>query len=198
MKAFAVLAATAALIASPALAQSTDGQLSSTSSTGTFDVNVTVVPMVKVSGLDPITLNIDPATIASNFGTTSGRTQFCVYSNVNAAGDYNAQVTGLASGDNGNPYGLTGATTGTILPHTVGYWDNANYSSTGALFMRNSIVRPSITTKNGQARATTLDCTNGGLGGSNASIQVAVRNPVALAALADTYRGTLNVTVSVP
>lgn len=195
---FLAAAAAAALAASPAAAQSVDGALSSTSSTGTFDVTVNVDEMVRVSGLDALTLNIDPATLASNFGSTSAITQFCVYSNVDAAGSYNVQVTGAPGDGLGNPYGLTGVDTGTRLDHTVGYWDNATYNSVAATFMRSSTVRASENTRNGQARSTTTDCSSNGLGGSNSSIRVTVRNANAIAALADTYEGTLSVIVSVP
>jgi|GEM_PF-1507236 len=197
MKKLIFTAAALALFAGAAHAE-TDGVLSATSSTGTFDVSATVVPMVRISGLDDITLTIDPATLASNFGTTSGRTQFCVFSNVDAAGAYNVQVLGAAGDGLGNPYGLTGQDQGGQLNHTVGYWDNAAYNSVAAQFMRPSITRASINTRNGQARATTTDCSSNGLGGSNASINIGIRNAEAIAALADTYTGTLTVVVSVP
>lgn len=194
MKKLIIAAAMTALTAGVANAAPVDGALSSTSSTGSFDVSVNVAPMVRVSGLDDIALTINPTVLASNFGSTSGITQFCVFSNVDAAGSYNVQVTGNPGDGLANPYGLTGQTSGTRLDHTVGYWDNATYNSVAATFMRSSIVRASENTRNGQARATTTDCA----GGSNSSIRVTVRNANAIAALADTYTGTLNVVVSVP
>ena len=197
MKKLLIAAAASALFAGAAQAQ-TDGALSTTSSTGTFDVSAEVVPMVRISGLDDIDLTIDPATLASNFGSTSGTTQFCVFSNYNALGAYNVRVVGAASSDTGNPYALTGGSTGTTLNHTVGYYDNATYSSTAATFMRNSLTRASENTRGGQARSTTTDCSSNGLGGSNSSLRVTIRNPQAIAALADTYAGTLDVVVSVP
>lgn len=195
MKAVLIAASMLALSAGAAAAQ--DGPLSSTSSSADFDVTATVVKMVRVSGLDDITLTIDPATLASNFGTTNGRTQFCVFSNVDALGSYNVQVTGDAGDGLANPYGLTGASTGTKLNHTVGYYDAAAYNSVAAQFMRSSTVRASKNTQAGQVRATTTDC-SGALGGSNSSINVGIRNAQAIAALADTYTGQLTVTVSVP
>lgn len=196
MKKLIIAAAVSALFAGAAQAQ-TDGTLG-TSSTGTFDVTATVVPMVRISGLDDINLTIDPATLASNFGTTNGRTQFCVFSNVDAAGSYNVRVLGEAGDGLANPYGLQGQTTGTKLNHTVGYYDAAAYSSTAAQFMRQSTVRASLNTRAGQQRATTTDCSGNGLAGSNSSINVGIRNAQAIAALADTYEGTLTVVVSVP
>lgn len=190
-------AAASALFAGAAHAQ-TDGSLSGTTSIGSFDINATVVPMVRISGLDNITLTIDPATLASNFGTTNGRTQFCVFSNVDAVGSYNVQVLGDTGDGLGNPYGLTGVGTNTKLNHTVGYYDAATYNSVAALFMRQSIVRLSQNTQAGQQRATTTDCSGNGLNGSNSSINVGIRNAQAIAALADTYQGTLTVVVSVP
>lgn len=199
MKKILLTAAAFALVAGAAHAQ-TDGALSQTSSTGTFDVNATVVPMVRISGLDNISLTIDPATLSSNFGTTSGITQFCVFSNVDAAGTYKVRVLGDAgnAGDFSNPYGLTGTSTGTVLGHTVGYHDNAAYHSVNATFMRQSSNLTKINTKDGQARSTTTDCSGNGLGGSNSSLRVGIRNTNAIAALADTYTGTLSVVVSVP
>lgn len=197
MKKLIVTTAALVLFAGAAQAQ-TDGALSSSSSTGTFDLTATVAPMVRVSGLDDITLTIDPATLASNFGTTNGRTQFCVFSNVDAAGSYKVQVLGRNGDGRANPYGLAGQNTGTQLNHTVGYWDASTYNSVSALFMRPSITRASINTQGGQARATTTDCSSNGLGGSNASINVGIRNTEAIAALADTYAGELTVVVSVP
>jgi hypothetical protein len=188
-------AAVSALFAGAA--QAADGSLGNTSS-GTFDVTATVAPMVQVTGLSDITLSIDPASLRSNWGTTNGRTTFCVFSNVTAAGSYNVQVLGETGDGRANPYGLIGQTTNTKLLHTVGYWDNAAYNSIDALFMRQSIVRSSVNTRNGQQRATTTNCSENGLGGKNASINVGIRNPIALAALADTYKGTLTVVVSVP
>jgi len=197
MKKFLFAVAATALLSGTAYAAPTDGTLGTTS-TGSLDVQVNVAPMVSIRGLDDITLNINPATLASNFGHTDGRTQFCVYSNANAAGGYQVNVSGVASSDTANPYALAGATSGTTLNHTVGYYDNATYNSVAASFMRNSLTKEMENTRGGQSRATDLDCASGGLGGSNASLQVSVRNAVALAALADTYRGTLQVTVSLP
>lgn len=195
MKKLLLATAVAALFAGAANAQ--DGTLGTTS-TGGFEVTATVVPMVRISGLDDISLTIDPATLASNFGTTNGRTQFCVFSNVDATGAYNVRVLGSAPGDNANPYGLAGATSGTQLNHTVGFYDAAAYNSIAATFMRPSTQRASMNTRAGQARATTTDCSANGLGGANASINVGIRNSVAIAALADTYAGDLTVVVSVP
>lgn len=194
MKKLIIAAAMTALTAGVANAAPVDGALSSTSSTGSFDVSVNIAPMVRVSGLDDIALTINPTILASNFGSTSGYTQFCVYSNVDTIGSYNVQVQGVASSDTGNPYALAGSQPGTSLNHTAYYWDGATHNSVGATFMRNSTLRPSINTQDGQARATTTDCA----GGSNSSLRVMVRNPQAIAAVAGTYTGSLNVIVSVP
>ncbi|VWX60613.1 hypothetical protein [Sphingorhabdus sp. 109] len=189
-------AALAAMASGTANAAPTDGVLSDTASTGTLDVNVTVVPMVSIRGLDDVSLTIDAATIASNFGSTSGISQFCVFSNADAAGSYKVTVNGNAGDGLGNPYGLNGAATGTQLNHTVGYYDAAAYNSIAADFMRPGLQFSMENTRDGQARATDLDCTNAG--GQNSSLRVTVRNSEALAALADTYTGTLSVVVAVP
>lgn len=190
-----IAAAIAAAASAPASA-ATDGVLSGTTSTGTLAVNVKVDPMVSIRGLDDISLTIDAATIGSNFGTTSGISQFCVYSNANAAGGYKVSVNGLNGDGLANPYGLAGASTGTQLNHTVGYYDAATYNSVAATFMRPNVQKSMENTRAGQARALDLACAN--TAGQNASLRVGIRNSVALAALADTYTGTLSVVVAVP
>lgn len=195
-KSLLLAAAALAVMASGTANAATDGSLSGTSSTGTLDVNVTVDEMVRVSGLDDLTLTIDAATIASNFGSTSAISNFCVFSNVDALGTYNVTVGGNAGDGLGNPYGLTGTSTGTQLNHTVGYHDGGTYNSIAAEFMRpTGLTFTKTNTSDGQTRATDPDCVNVG---DNSSLRVTVRNPVALAALADTYTGTLSVIVSVP
>ncbi|WP_432770135.1 MAG: hypothetical protein HEQ22_05155 [Sphingopyxis sp.] len=188
-------AALAAAVAMPASA-ATDGVLSDTSSTGTLDLNVQIVPMVSIRGLDDLSMTINAATIGSNFGSTSAISQFCVYSNADALGTYKVSVNGTNGDGLGNPYGLTGAATGTQLNHTVGYYDAATYNSIAATFMRPNVQKTMENTRASQARATDLDCTNAG--GQNSSLRVTVRNTNALAALADTYTGTLSVVVAVP
>lgn len=197
MKKLLTAVAAAALFATAANA-ATDGTLSDSTSTGTFDINATVVPMVSIRGLDDLSMTINAATLASNFGHTDARTQFCVFSNADALGSYKVSVNGPAgtAGDYANPYALSGTTTHNNLDFTVGYWDNATYNSVGATFMRPGVQHAMENTRNGQTRATDLNCSN--TGGSNASINVGIRNAVALAALADAYTGTLSVVVSVP
>jgi hypothetical protein len=191
----AILGAAVALgFASPSIA-ATDGSLSDSDSSGTLDLDVTVVPMVSIRGLDDLSMTIDAATIASNFGSTRAVTQFCVFSNADALGSYKVTVDGTPGDGLGNPYGLTGTATGTQLNHTVGYYDAATYNSVGATFMRPGVEKTMENTRDGQSRATDLNCTNAG--GQNSSMSVTIRNANALAALADTYTGTLSVVVSV-
>jgi hypothetical protein len=190
------IAAALTSIASVPASAAVDGALSGTASTGTLNVNVQVDPMVSIRGLDDISLTIDAATIGSNFGSTSGLSQFCVYSNADALGSYKVSVNGTNGDGLGNPYGLTGSATSTQLNHTVGYYDAATYNSVAATFMRPNVQKAMQNTRAGQARATDLTCSNAG--GQNASLRVTVRNANALAALADTYTGTLSVVVAVP
>lgn len=190
-----IAAALVAAVSAPASA-ATDGTLGNPTSTGQLNVNVKVDPMVSIRGLDDISLTIDAATIGSNFGSTSGLSQFCVYSNADALGSYKVTVNGTAGDGLANPYGLTGGATSTKLNHTVGYYDAAAYNSIAATFMRPNVQHSMINTRNAQPRATDLNC--GNAGGQNASLRVTVRNEVALAALADTYTGTLSVVVAVP
>lgn len=182
-----------------AASANTDGKLDDSSSTGSLNVQATIVPMVQISGLDDLTTTINAAQLASNFGTSTMRSQFCVYSNADALGSYKVNVTTTTpSTDTGNPYALQGTTTKSSLDYSVGYYDAATYNSTSAKFMRPSLTAAMQNTRDGQTRATDTTCTAGGLSGSNSSLQVGIRNAVALAALADTYTGTLNVVVSVP
>ena len=189
-----LLAAVAALaMATPAMA-STDGVLSDTSSTGTLDITATVAEMVSIRGLDDLTLNINAAAISGPSSHAAiAQSNFCVFSNVDAAGSYNISATGTPSGDSGNPFALAGATTGTNLNYVVHLSDeklvNDNQVQPGQVLSYTN-------TAGGQTRATDLNCSNAG--GENASVSVRVRDVVALAALADTYTGTLTVTVSVP
>ena len=198
-KILSVAAVAAIALMSSAAQASTDGQLSDSTSTGTLALNVRVVPMVSIRGLDDVNMTIDAATLTSNFGHTDARSQFCVFSNADADGAYKVSVnttTPGTAGDYANPYGLVGGSSGTQLDYTVGYYDSASYSSTAATFMRPGTQHAMMNTRGGQSRATDLDCSN--TGGQNASLNVGIRNAVALAALADTYTGTLSVVVSVP
>ncbi|WP_454884406.1 hypothetical protein [Sphingomonas oryzagri] len=190
--------AAAALLGTAANA-STAGNLDDRSSSGSLNIQATIVPMVQISGLDDLSTTINAAQLASNFGTSTMRSQFCVYSNADTLGSYKVNVTTTTpSSDTGNPYALQGTATHSNLDYTVGYYDAATYSSTGAKFMRPSLTAAMQNTRDSQARATDTTCTAGGLGGANSSLQVGIRNAVALAALADTYTGTLNVVVSIP
>ncbi|MFC3786130.1 hypothetical protein GGR90_001701 [Sphingopyxis italica] len=195
-KSVLLFAAVMVAAASAPASAATDGTLSGSASTGTLNLNVQVDPMVSIRGLDDISLTIDAATIGSNFGTTSGISQFCVYSNADALGSYKVSVNGLNGDGLGNPYGLSGNSSGTQLNHTVGYYDAAAYNSIAATFMRPNVQKTMENTRAGQNRATDLACSN--TGGQNASLRVGIRNSVALAALADTYTGTLSVVVAVP
>lgn len=195
----AFAAATAAL---PALAQTNagtitgpgvDGQLSTSSSTGSFDVNAVIEPMVRISGLDNLTIKPTPAQLTSQYNSfTDGTTKFCVYSNINADGDYKIQVTGQP-GTGGAPYSLSGP--GGTLNHLVYVSDDINnpLKPGGAGWTSNNTVKTYKTTAGGLPRPTALNCP----AGENASVYVRLMNADVLAAQAGTYTGTLTVIVSV-
>src|SRR3546814_9474301 len=79
--------------------------------------------------------------VCSSDLTTSGISQFCVYSNADALGSYKVSVNGLNGDGLGNPYGLSGNSSGTQLNHTVGYYDAAAYNSIAATFMRPNVQK---------------------------------------------------------
>src|SRR3546814_17054134 len=136
--------------------------------------------MVSIRGLDDISLTIDAATIGSNFGTTSGISQFCVYSNADALGSYKVSVNGLNGDGLGNPYGLSGNSSGTKLNHTVGYYDAAAYNSIAATFMRPNVQKTMENTRDGQKRETEPACSH--TCGQNTQLTIAFRNTGSLAA----------------
>lgn len=192
MKKLAILAAVgAALVSAPAMAQ--DGVLSDSTSNASLDISATVVPMVSIRGLDDMTFLINAAAISGpSSAAVIGNSTFCVFSNADAAGTYRIKAEGSGVG---NAYALAGGTTSTALPYVVHLKDTDTASPNGS-FAATGVYKTFTNTAGGESRATDLDCSNAG--GTNAGVSVRVMDAAALAALADTYTGTLTVTVSVP
>ena len=189
MKKLLLAAVCAATFAAPAFA-ATDGSLSTTSSSGTVTFTTNIPNMVRVSGLNDMTINVTPAMLTEPYHSREDASDnFCVYSNAGANGNYKMSVSATPLGGN---FALTG-------PGSLRYliWlsdDPANQfkhnAHPGSSFA-------SATTAGGLARPATLDCSDVS-GGANASIHVGVDDTDLLAAVAGTYSDTITVTVSVP
>lgn len=191
MKKLAFAAATAVLaVSSPAFA-ATDGALSTTSSTGTVQLNVNIPKMVRVSGLNDLTINVTPAMLTEPYFSREDATDtFCVYSNNGADGAYSMAVSANAGPGGDTPFALTG--TGGSLPYAI--WTSDNVGSQFKSFRFNGSNTSYISNGDGAGRRTTLDCS--GLG-DNASIKFGVKDSNLIAAQAGTYTDTVTVTVSV-
>jgi len=87
----------------------TDGSLAATS-TGDFDINLTLGSLIQISSLDDMTLTYTPGAAATN--TES----FCVYTNA-ASGTY--EVTASSANENAGAFRL--ANGGNFIPYTLEY-----------------------------------------------------------------------------
>ncbi len=184
LKKLVVGAALAVLSVGVAHAQPTDGTFGSTS-TGSFSVNATLDPVVRVSRLDNLTFNIGAAFLNGSNPNINDRFDYCVYSNVSSAGTYKLSVNGGTPGA-GNAWLLTGPN-GT-LPFFVNSRDGVTERQlgNGDLFTFSSAARHS-------ARPNTGDCSDTG---ENTQIIVAIRRADILAANAGSYTGVVQVIAS--
>jgi hypothetical protein len=190
-----LLAATASLAFAGAANAATDGSLSSTSSSGSFNVTANIPALVQVSGLSDQTINVTVADLTNQYFSTVDTVQkFCVYSNNGADGDYSVSVSGLAG--KVAPYALVGATA--LSPQLGMYvWvsDDPNNALAGGGkgYSYNGDVHTGYkTTTGGGARPTTVNCG----GNPDASLDVRLNVADILAVTEGTYKGTLTVTVS--
>lgn len=183
--------AASALLSAPVMA-ATDGSLSTSSSVGTVDFTTVIPPLVKISGLTDMQINVTPAMLTNPyFSRQDAESQFCVYSNIGVDGGYSLKVDGTAGVSGG--FGLTNSGAGTAtLDYSVWVSDNVNDSFKNFTWPGN--VEPAYkTTAGGKARPATTDCSDVG---KNALVHVGVDNSKILAATAGTYKGTLTITVS--
>lgn len=193
-KVFGFAAAMVALSASPAFAQSAgDGALSETSSVARFNVTTNIPQMVRISGLEDITLNVTAASVASATGAQNVGQRFCVYSNSTSAGLYKLTVDGQSGSELNTgeaKFSLTGPDS-TQLSFALWASDRASdaYAKGTAT---PGVAKNMQTTAGGQTRPTTLNCN----GTENASMNVRFTNARILAALAGSYTGTLTFTVA--
>lgn len=180
------LGAAVALLAAGAAQAQTNGTFGTTS-TGTFEIDATLQPVVRVSGLDNLNFTIGAAFLNGSNPNVNDRFDYCVYSNVSSAGTYRLSVDGGTPGT-GNAWLLTG-TAGT-LPFFV---NNSDYSSGS-----NNQMGPGDTftfRANGRtgARPNTVGCSDTG---ENTRITVAITRDDILAANAGAYEGTVRVIAS--
>lgn len=191
MKKFAFAAATAVLaISSPAFA-ATDGALSTTSSTGTVQLNVNIPKMVRVSGLNDLTIDVTPDALTEPYHSREDATdKFCVYSNDGANGAYSMAVSATAGPEGSSPFALTGAGS-TKLPYAI--WTSDNVGNEFKDFRFNGLTTSYASNADNAGRRTTLDCS---VQGNNASIKFGVNDSDLVAAQAGTYTDTVTVTVS--
>lgn len=194
MKKFIAIAAAAAVFASPAMA-ATQGTLSDGSSSGSVTVTANIAPMVRISGLNDLTMTINAASVLNPSSSAAIEIEnFCVYSNADANGSYKIRVDG-AAGTAAQRFGLTG--TGGTLNYAVHLLQTAGTNPNGSLVTSSGQVKDFQNTAGGQARATDTTCSNVA-GGNNAGLSVRVSDTDALAAIAGSYTGVLGVVVSVP
>ena len=179
----------AAVIASPALAQ--DGTLGSSSS-AEVDITTTIPKLVRISGLQDITLNATATDLANTSGAYNRGQTFCVYSNDTTNGLYKLTVNGQAGAELNTgeaKYSLSGPE-GQTLSFALWTSDIANDVYAGGT-RRPGQAQNGRTTAGGQQRTTTLNCN----GTENASMNVRFTNARILAAVAGTYTGTLTFVV---
>jgi hypothetical protein len=189
MKKIAFAAATAVLAMSAPAFAATDGALSTTSSTGDLQLNVNIPKMVRVSGLNDLTIDVTPAMLTEPYFSREDATdKFCVYSNDGADGAYSMTVSGTAGPGGDTPFALNGPAP---LPYAIWTSDNTNQFKS---FRFNGSTTNYLSNGDGNGRRTTLDCS---VQGDNASIKFGVKDSNLIAAQAGTYTDTVTVTVSV-
>jgi hypothetical protein len=197
MKKIIALAAVAVAIAATPAFAAKDGKLSKNDSVGKVDVTAVIPPMVRISGLTDMKINVTPADLLNPyFSRQDTETKFCVYSNINADGDYNITVDGdsAAAGGSHGPFTLGGA--GGNLDYNVWVSDDVNngFRSGGSGYTWPGNVKTGYkTTGGGLARPATIDCSDTG---NNSALHIGIDNAAILAAQAGKYKGTLTVTVS--
>jgi len=198
-----MLAAAVSFAVSSGAGAATQGTLGATS-TGSYNINATIPPLVRISGLKDQTVTFTAADISAAVAcghcqVTTIEQKFCVYSNQNAAGGYGVTVTGYKPPAGGpqnagnETFGLQG--NGTFITMRVNYSDNPSNDYSHP-FVTNNVELTGLTaTAGGNARPNTLDCSDIA-GGVDASIIVGFPVDAILAAVQGTYTGTLTLTVS--
>jgi hypothetical protein len=171
-RSFVSAAVLAAATVAPAMA-ATQGSLSSSASTGTVLITATVNQLVRISALDDIPLGAYSGTAG-----LSGSDQLCVYSNT---GGYTISAHGSGAGSDFLLVGNSGTAT---VPYTV-QWADAAPAETGNSLSVNTAVSQSVSGVNPTCG-----------GGNNATVIISVSGEALATAPADSYSGTLTLTVA--
>ena len=184
-----LIAALAVAASAPAIA-ATDGELSTTTSTGTVTFNVNIPKMVRISGLNDMTIDITPAMLTEPYHSREDSNDtFCVYSNDGVDGAYTMSVSANPnSTGSGGAFALTGPE---ALPYAL--WTSDNTSNKFKHYRFNGQTTTYAANADGLGRATTLNC---GDRGDNANIHVGVDDSKIIAAQAGSYTDTITVTVA--
>jgi hypothetical protein len=165
----------------------TNGTFGSTS-TGTFALNATVDPVVRVSGLNNMSFSIGAAFLNGSNPNVNQDFDYCVYSNISNLGSYKLQVTGTPGPLFGsNAWLLQGAGTD-VLPFYVNSDDGTTEHQMGPGDVFNFIAAGD------GPRPDTGDCSDTG---ENTELTVAIKRSDILAANAGAYSATVTVTASV-
>lgn len=153
----------------------TQGSMGATSQ-GDIQISAGVPDLVKISYLDDLSLGTFSGT-----GDLTGSDDVCVFSN---NGGYNIDAAGSGTG---NAFELTGGSTGSTVPYSV-EWGNTAGAASG------SAVTPSTGLTGVTGSFTTPSCQGGS--SLNATLMVRISEADLSGAAADTYTGTLTLTVS--
>jgi spore coat protein U-like protein len=158
------------------------------SSTGTFSVNATVDPVVRISGLNNLTFAIGASFLNGSNPNVNQDFDYCVYSNVSSLGSYKLSVSGTPGPAFGsNAWLLQGAGTD-VLPFYVNSDDGTTERQMGPTDEFDFIAAGE------GVRPDTSDCSDTG---ENTEITVAIKRSDILAANAGSYAATVTVTASV-
>lgn len=191
MKKIVIAALAATAFAAPAAAQN-NGTLGATSQANVA-VTTTVPQLVRISGLEDITINATATDLSNTSGAYNRSQTFCVYSNNTLDGLYKLSVNGQAGAELNTgeaKYSLSGPE-GQTLSFSLWTSDVAANPYSGGTAAP-GVAKSFKTTSGGQARTTTLNCN----GQENASLNVRFTNARILAAVAGSYTGNLTFVVS--
>ncbi len=178
--------AVAALGVGAAHAQ-TNGTFGSTS-TGSFTLNATVDPVVRVSGLNNLNFSIGAAFLNGTSPNINQRFDYCVYSNISDLGSYRLAVGGTPGpAVSSNAWLMAG--TG---PDTLPYFVNSDDGTTDRQMGPGDTFQ--FASAGNGTRPDTSDCADTG---ENTELVVAIRRQDILAANAGSYTATVLVTASV-
>jgi len=177
-----IVAVAMLLFSLPAMAAS-DGDPGETS-TGTSDISVTIPPLVRISGMEDIT-------VASYTGGAAGIDEdfdLCIYSNMAAAGNsYRVTMTSTSpyGGATPNQFRISNATNEQEIAYAVEWNDEADVGGSAVTY------NTPLTGQTGWSND--VDCTDTD---DNANLRVQMTQTNLLAVLAGEYTSTLTVVIA--